>query len=110
MALAASAGYGPAVSFDEREVDETVPRYQFYFDTQHRDEPYGVHVEDDEVLATVLPDILTDLKEDGLVLEGEGKDMQVVAAGRILDLDAPLPTQGVRPNDVLRVSLIPLNG
>jgi hypothetical protein len=43
------------------------------------------------------------------MLHGDG-DPQVVWNGTSLDFIEPLPQQGVRPNDVLRISTIATNG
>ena len=85
-------------------------KYQFYFETQSGEVNYGVQIEDHETLNDVLNDILNDLRDQhGHILAGEGNP-QVVAAGRILDWGVPLPQQGVKYNEVVRVSLMELNG
>ena len=86
-----------------------MPKYQMYFDTVQGETKYNVDIDEDEVLDAVLDEILFDLRERGDVLEGSG-DPQVIWSGQALDFSTPLPTQGVRPNDVLRVSTIATNG
>ena len=86
-----------------------MPKYQMYFDTVQGETKYNVDIDEDEVLEAVLDEILFDLRERGDVLEGNGEP-QVIWNGQALDFSSPLPTQGVRPNDVLRVSTIATNG
>jgi hypothetical protein len=86
-----------------------MPKYQMYFDTVQGETKYNVDIDEDEVLEAVLDEILFDLRERGDVLEGNGEP-QVIWNGQALDFSNPLPTQGVRPNDVLRVSTIATNG
>lgn len=86
-----------------------MPKYQIYFDTVQGETKYNVDIDDGEVLDDVLHEILYDLRERGDVLQGDGEP-QVVWNGRSLDFASPLPQQGVRPNDVLRVSTIATNG
>jgi len=86
-----------------------MPKYQMYFDTVNGETRYNVDIDDDETLADVLDEILFDLQDRGDVLQGEGEP-QVVWSGTALDFDSPLPGQGVRPNDVLRISTVALNG
>ncbi|MDQ6707504.1 MAG: hypothetical protein M3Z85_16195 [Acidobacteriota bacterium] len=86
-----------------------MPKYQIYFDTVKGETKYNVDIDDDEVLDTVLDEILYDLRERGDVLQGDG-DPQVVWNGQSLDFGLPLAGQGVRANDVLRVSTIATNG
>jgi hypothetical protein len=86
-----------------------MPKYQMYFDTVQGETKYNVDIDEDEVLDAVLDEILFDLRERGDVLEGNGEP-QVIWNGQALDFSSPLPTQGVRPNDVLRVSTIATNG
>ena len=81
-------------------------KYQIYFDTIAGETRYNVDIDDDEVLDVVLDEVLFDLRERGDILQGDG-DPQVVWNGQSLDFARPLPAQGVRPNDVLRVSMIP---
>jgi hypothetical protein len=76
-----------------------------YFDTIAGETRYNVDIDDEELLDVVLDEILFDLRERGDILKGDG-DPQVVWNGQSLDFAQPLPTQGVRPNDVLRVSMI----
>jgi len=86
-----------------------MPKYQMYFDTVQGETKYNVDIDEDEMLEAVLDEILFDLRERGDVLEGNGEP-QVIWNGQALDFSSPLPTQGVRPNDVLRVSTIATNG
>jgi hypothetical protein len=86
-----------------------MPKYQMYFDTVQGETKYNVDIDEEEPLDQVLHEILYDLRERGDVLQGEGEP-QVVWSGTSLDFAAPLPKQGVRPNDVLRVSTIATNG
>ena len=86
-----------------------MPKYQMYFDTIQGETKYNVDIDDDEPLDDVLHEILYDLRERGDVLQGDGEP-QVVWNSQALDFAAPLPSQGVRPNDVLRVSTIATNG
>ncbi len=86
-----------------------MPKYQIYFDTIRGETKYNVDIDDQEVLDQVLHEILYDLRERGDVLQGDGEP-QVVWNGRTLDFAAALPSQGVRPNDVLRVSTMASNG
>ncbi|HLH04796.1 MAG TPA: hypothetical protein VKX25_18665 [Bryobacteraceae bacterium] len=86
-----------------------MPKYQIYFDTIRGESKYNVDIDEDEVLDNVLDEILHDLRERGDVLQGDGSP-QVVWNGRSLDFVVPLPQQGVRPNDVLRVSTVSING
>lgn len=82
-----------------------MPKYQFYFETVNGEIKYNVDIDDSEILDGVLDEILYELRERGDVLQGDGNP-QVVWNGRSLDFALPLPNQGVRPNDVLRVSTI----
>ena len=86
-----------------------MPKYQIYFDTIKGETCYKVDIDDAEVLDGVVSEILYELRERGDVLQGDGEP-QVVWNGNALDFARSLPEQGVRPNDVLRVSLIALNG
>jgi len=86
-----------------------VPKYQMYFDAVNGETHYNVEIDDNEALDGVLSEILFELRERGDRLKGQGEP-QVVWNGRALDFAASLPTQGVRPNDVLRVSTIAPNG
>jgi hypothetical protein len=86
-----------------------MPKYQMYFDTVQGETRYNVDIDEEERLDDVLHEILYDLRDRGDVLQGEGEP-QVVWNGRSLDFAAPLTQQGVRPNDVLRVSTIATNG
>jgi hypothetical protein len=80
-----------------------------YFDTVNGETRYNVDIDEEETLGDVLDEILFDLQDRGDVLQGEGEP-QVVWSGTSLDFNAPLAGQGVRPNDVLRISTIALNG
>jgi len=86
-----------------------MPKYQMYFDTINGEPRYNVDVDDNETIDDVLDEILYDLRERGDVLQGEGEP-QVVWNGTALDFNSPLTQQGVRPNDVLRVSTVAVNG
>ena len=86
-----------------------MPKYQMYFDTIQGETKYNVDIDEDEPLDDVLHEILYDLRERGDVLQGDGEP-QVVWNSQALDFAAPLPSQGVSPNDVLRVSTIATNG
>jgi hypothetical protein len=83
-------------------------QYQMYFGTQTGWTNFNVDVDEDEALQSVLPDVLRELEENGYMLRGwqEGSGELVVTwEGRELDLRAALPHQGVRPNEVLRVTV-----
>jgi hypothetical protein len=80
-----------------------------YFDTITGESKFNVDIDDEEHLDQVLEEILYDLRERGEILRGDGEP-QVVWNGTSLDFTQPLPGQGVRPNDVLRVSTIAMNG
>jgi hypothetical protein len=84
-------------------------KYQIYFDTITGETKYNVDIDDEELLETVLDEILYDLRERGEILRGDGEP-QVVWNGQSLDFAVALPEQGVHPNDVLRVSTIATNG
>lgn len=86
-----------------------MPKYQMYFDTINGEPRYNVDIDDDETIDDVLDEILYDLRERGDMLQGDGEP-QVVWNGTALDFNSPLAQQGVRPNDVLRVSTVALNG
>lgn len=86
-----------------------MPKYQMYFDTVKGEIRYNVDIDDTEALDTVISEILYELRERGDVLQGDG-DPQVIWNGQALDFAMPLTGQGVRPNDVLRVSTMVLNG
>ena len=86
-----------------------MPKYQMYFDAVKGEMHYNVEIDEDEMLESVLSEILYELRERGDMLKGQGEP-QVVWNGRALDFAASLPDQGVRPNDVLRVSVIAPNG
>ncbi len=86
-----------------------MPKYQVYFDTISGETKYNVDIDEGETLDMVLEEILFDLRERGSVLRGDGEP-EVVWNGSSLDFASPLPLQGVRANDVLRVSTIATNG
>lgn len=86
-----------------------MPKYQMYFATLRGEVRHVVEIDEPETLDQVVGEILFDLKQRGDVLKGEGEP-QVFANGEFLDLSLPLPRQDVKPNDVLRVSLMPVNG
>ena len=87
-----------------------MPKYQMYFNTQAGWRDFNVDLDEHESLETVLQDILHDLKEKGYVLEGGGQEgmgnILVTWEGRELDMKRSLPRQGVKPNDILRVSVV----
>jgi hypothetical protein len=86
-----------------------MPKYQIYFDTVQGEMKFNVDIDEDEVLDVVLEEVLFDLRERGLVLQGDG-DPQVVWNGTSLDFRVALPAQGVRANDIMRVSTVATNG
>jgi hypothetical protein len=86
-----------------------MPKYQMYFDTVSGETKYNVDIDDEETLDMVLEEVLFDLRERGDVLRGDGEP-EVVWNGNSLDFGQPLTSQGVRPNDVLRVSTLATNG
>jgi len=86
-----------------------MPKYQMYFDTIKGETKYNVDIDEEEALESVLDEILYDLRERGDILLGDGEP-QVLWSGQSLDFAVALPEQGVRPNDVLRVSTIATNG
>lgn len=86
-----------------------MPKYQIYFDTASGETKFNVDIDEDEILDRIVQEILFDLRERGYVLRDDGEP-QVVWNGKALDFSTALPPQGVRPNDVLRVSTIPTNG
>ena len=86
-----------------------MPKYQVYFDTVSGEIRYNVDIDEGECLQNVLDEILFELGERGSRLKGNGPP-QVVWSGQAVDFGSPLPEQGVRPNDILRVSTIVLNG
>ncbi len=86
-----------------------MPKYQVYFDTVSGEQKYNVDIDEAETLDMVLEEILFDLRERGDMLKGDG-DPEVLWNSTSLDFAAPLPQQGVRPNDVLRVSTVAGNG
>ena len=86
-----------------------MPKYQVYFDTVSGETKYNVDIDERETLDMVLEEILFDLRERGDMLKGDGEP-EVVWNGNSLDFSKPLDQQGVRANDVLRVSTIATNG
>lgn len=86
-----------------------MPKYQMIFDTVRAEQKFNVDIDEQETLDATLDEILFELRERGDYLKGEGQP-QVVWNGRSLDFATPLPEQGVRANDILRVSTIVLNG
>ena len=86
-----------------------MPKYQIYFDTLNGETKYNVDIDEEENLSLVLEEILFDLRERGDLLKGDGEP-EVLWNGKSLDFNQTLPLQGVRPNDVLRVSTIATNG
>lgn len=86
-----------------------MPKYQVYFDTVSGETKYNVDIDEGETLDMVLEEILFDLRERGDVLKGDGEP-EVIWNGTSLQFASPLPQQGVRANDVLRVSTIATNG
>jgi hypothetical protein len=86
-----------------------MPKYQIYFDTVRAEQKFSVDIDEQETLDTTLDEILFELRERGDYLKGEGQP-QVIWNGNSVDFSLPLPEQGVRPNDILRVSTIVLNG
>lgn len=86
-----------------------MPKYQMLFDTVRAEQKFNVDIDEQETLDTTLDEILFELRERGDYLKGEGQP-QVVWNGASLDFALPLPDQGVRTNDILRVSTIVLNG
>ncbi len=86
-----------------------MPKYQVYFDTVSGETKYNVDIDEGETLDMVLEEILFDLRDRGDLLKGDGEP-EVIWNGSSLDFATPLPQQGVRSNDVLRVSTIATNG
>ena len=86
-----------------------MPKYQMYFDVVSGETKYNVDIDDEESLSVVLEEILYDLRERGDLLKGDGEP-EVLWDGKSLDFNTPLPRQGVRVNDVLRVSTVATNG
>ncbi|HEX4164387.1 MAG TPA: hypothetical protein VHZ55_02855 [Bryobacteraceae bacterium] len=86
-----------------------MPKYQMYFETINGEKKFNVDIDEAERLDEVIYEILHELRERGNVLEGDGEP-QVVWNGTSLDFALPLPEQGVRPNEVLRVSTVARNG
>lgn len=86
-----------------------MPKYQIYFDTISGETKYNVDIDESETLNMVLEEILFDLRERGNVLKGDGEP-EVIWNGASLDFATSLAHQGVRPNDVLRVSTVATNG
>jgi len=86
-----------------------MPKYQMLFDTVRTEQKFNVDIDEQETLDATLDEILFELRERGDYLKGEGQP-QVVWNGVSLDFSLSLIQQGVRPNDILRVSTIVLNG
>lgn len=86
-----------------------MPKYQIYFETVSGETKYNVDIDESETLREVLDEILYELRERGDVLHGDGEP-QVIWNGVSLDFSSPLQAQGLRPNDVMRVSTIAVNG
>lgn len=86
-----------------------MPKYQMLFDTVRAEQKFNVDIDEQETLDTTLDEILFELRERGDYLKGEGQP-QVIWNSLSLDFAVPLPEQGVRANDILRVSTIVLNG
>lgn len=86
-----------------------MPKYQILFDTVRAEQKFNVDIDEQETLDSTLDEILFELRERGDYLKGEGQP-QVVWNSISLDFSIPLPQQGVRGNDILRVSTIVLNG
>jgi hypothetical protein len=86
-----------------------MPKYQMYFETLKGETLHNVDIDENEMLESVLGEVLYELRERGEVLRGSGEP-QVKWSSQTLDPTLPLPEQGVRPNDVLRVSTIATNG
>jgi hypothetical protein len=86
-----------------------MPKYQMLFDTVRIEQKFNVDIDEQETLDATLDEILFELRERGDYLKGEGQP-QVVWNGYSLDFSVPLAEQGVRANDILRVSTIVLNG
>jgi hypothetical protein len=86
-----------------------MPKYQMLFDTVRTEQKFNVDIDEQETLDATLDEILFELRERGDYLKGEGQP-QVVWNGYSLDFSVPLAEQGVRANDILRVSTIVLNG
>lgn len=86
-----------------------MPKYQMLFDTVRAEQKFNVDIDEQETLDATLDEILFELRERGDYLKGEGQP-QVIWNGASLDFSIPLPQQGVRGNDILRVSTIVLNG
>jgi hypothetical protein len=86
-----------------------MPKYQIYFDTQDGEIHRTVTIDENEVLNDLLGDILAEFEErDGYVLRGwrEGLGNPTCRwEGKELDGSMTLPEQGVRSNDVIRVSI-----
>ena len=86
-----------------------MPKYQIYFDTQDGEIHRTVTIDENEVLDDLLGDILAEFEErDGYVLRGwrEGLGNPTCRwEGKELESSMTLPEQGVRPNDVIRVSI-----
>jgi hypothetical protein len=84
-------------------------KYQMYFDTVNGEKKFDVGLSSNETLDVTLNEVLEELKERGHFLKGTGLP-QVLWNGRRLDFGIPLPQQGVRPNDVLRINTMSVTG
>jgi len=85
-----------------------MPKYQVYFDTVSGEIRYNVDIDEEESLQNVLDEILFEL---GSAQQAQRqRPPQVLWSGQAVDFGSPLPEQGIRPNDILRVSTIVLNG
>jgi hypothetical protein len=85
-----------------------MPKYQMIFDTDAGQKNWTCTIENDEVLDEVETDILDGLRDKGNYLRGwrEGNSKVVYRwEGRELDRGIPLRELGVRPNDIIRVSI-----
>lgn len=83
-------------------------KYQMIFDTDAGEKNWTCTIENDEMLDEVETDILDGLRDKGHYLRGwrEGNSKVVYWWGnRDLYRNVPLPEQGVRPNDIIRVSV-----
>jgi hypothetical protein len=86
-----------------------MPKYQIYFDTQEGEIHRTVTIDENEILDGLLGDILAEFEErDGFVLRGWREGLGNPSCrweGKELNGARTLPEQGVRPNDVIRVSI-----
>lgn len=84
-------------------------KYQMYFDTVNGEMMFNVGLSSNETLEATLNEVLEELKDRGHILRGSGPP-QVLWNGRRLDFGIPLPQQGVKPNDVLRINTMSMTG